>query len=298
MRFKRFALILSLFVFAFSACTVSKQMKQLDTEAQQRYNEASYAEAFDLYGEIISIKTQQGKEVETTVYQNAGIAAWHVGKFTDAINYLEKVKERSSTNAQTYYYIAKAYLKVDNLSREITNLEEFTKIYADKEEITEVNHQLFMAYVRSENWDKAYTQWPLLSSNQQEEVLTIEAYIKVTRQLGYTDKLLPIASKLLKSDSKNVLALEVLAMYYYNLGEDSYQVEMKAYEKNRTNKQYKQLLEALKVINENFKISRDYFERLYKLNPEPKFANYLGNIYTRFDNKSQANYYYRKAKQN
>lgn len=298
MRLKRFALIISLLVFTLSACTISKQLKQLNTQALYQYNEGNYAEASDLYGEIISIKAQQGKEAEANVYQNAGIAALHVDKVSDAINYLEKVKERSSANAQTYYYISKAYLKVDNLSREIINLEEFIRMYPDKEEIADVNGQLFLAYVRSENWDKAYAQWPLLSSKQQQEVLNIEGYIKVTQQLSHSDKVLPLVNQLLQSDSKNILALEVLAVHYYNLAEDSYQSEMKAYEKNRTNRQYKQLLAALKVVNKNFKTSSDYFESLYKLKPDPRFANYLGNIYTRFENKSKANYYYRKAKQN
>jgi hypothetical protein len=81
------------------------------------------------------------------------------------------------------------------------------------------------------------------------------------------------------------------------MAEDSYQKEMRAYEKNKTTRQYRQLLKALEVINANFKTSRDYFERLYKLNPDPRYATFLGNIYTRFDNKKQANYYYRKAKE-
>jgi len=298
MRLKRFALITLLFVFALTACTVSKQLKQLGIQAQYQYKEGNYAEAYSLYDEIISIKTGQGKDAEANVYQNAGIAALHVDRVSDAINYLEKVKERSSANAQTYYYISKAYLKVDNLSREIINLEEFTRMYPDKEEIADVNHQLFMAYVRSENWDKAHTQWTLLSSKQQEEVLTIEGYVKVVQHLGHPNEVLSLAKKLLQSDSKNVLGLEVLAVHYYNLAENSYQSEMKAYEKNRTNRQYKQLLAALKVINKNFKTSSDYFESLYKLKPEPRFANYLGNIYTRFENKSKANYYYSKAEQN
>jgi hypothetical protein len=71
---------------------------------------------------------------------------------------------------------------------------------------------------------------------------------------------------------------------------------MKAYQKNRTNKQYRQLLNALETINADLQRSRDYFERLYKSNPDPRYAQYLGNIYTRFDNKKRADYYYRRAK--
>jgi Flp pilus assembly protein TadD len=62
-------------------------------------------------------------------------------------------------------------------------------------------------------------------------------------------------------------------------------------------KQYRQLNDALKTINADFKRARDYFEKLYRVNPDPRYATYLGNIYTRFSNKQKADYYYGRAKQ-
>ena len=295
---KRFLIAISIFALVFSSCTVSNQLKQLNIEAQQQDDHKSYEDAFSLYNQIITSKQERGKKAEASIYQNAGISAWNIGDEQNAIRYLEEVKEQSAASAATYYYIAKAYLKVDNLSREIINLEEFTEKYPNDKLITEVNSQLFMAYVRSENWQKAFDHWNMLEVEQQNQPNLIEGYIVVNQQMGNSSEVLPLANKLLKADSDNPTALEVLALYYYNLAEDRYQAEMKAYEKNRTNRQYKQLLDALKVINSNFKVSRDYFERLYKQNPDPRFANYLGNIYTRFDNKQKAKYYYGKAKQN
>jgi hypothetical protein len=81
------------------------------------------------------------------------------------------------------------------------------------------------------------------------------------------------------------------------MAEDAYQNEMKDYENNKTNRQYRHLLKALDEINENFRIARDYLERLYEINPTPRHATMLGNIYTRFDNKQRASYYYGRSKE-
>jgi tetratricopeptide (TPR) repeat protein len=82
---------------------------------------------------------------------------------------------------------------------------------------------------------------------------------------------------------------------YFWLAENRYQAEMEAYEKKRTNSQYAKLLEAFKIVTRDFKTSLGYFTRLYKLYPKPEYARYLGNIYTRLDDKEKAKYYYNKA---
>ena len=106
-----------------------------------------------------------------------------------------------------------------------------------------------------------------------------------------------IAHTLIKLDPKNIDALEILGTAYYRMAEDAYQNEMKDYENNKTNRQYRHLLKALDEINENFRIARDYLERLYEINPTPRHATMLGNIYTRFDNKQRASYYYGRSKE-
>jgi hypothetical protein len=88
-----------------------------------------------------------------------------------------------------------------------------------------------------------------------------------------------------------------MAKKYYNIAENRYQAEMKAYENNKTRKQYALLLEALDEITEEFKISLGYFETLYRLNPRPVYANYMGNIYVRFNDQEKADYYLNLAKE-
>ncbi|MFW6352275.1 MAG: hypothetical protein ACOC2E_07790, partial [Bacteroidota bacterium] len=77
--------------------------------------------------------------------------------------------------------------------------------------------------------------------------------------------------------------------------EHRYQKEMKAYEKNRTRKQYKQLLDAFEVLNADFRRSLNYYLKLYEMKPEPRYARFIGNVYLRFDDKKKARYYHEKA---
>jgi hypothetical protein len=296
MKLFRFSLVV-LFSISIFSCSVNKQLKQLNLDAQSAYQAYDFEAAIIAYDEIIKIKTEKNKEVEGNIYQNAGLAAWEVKKTTKTIDYLEKAKQTSAANAKTYSTLAKAYLEIDNLSREINNLEDYVEKYPKGEELTQVHAQLFLAYAKSSNWEKADKLWSSLDIKYHSEVRMLSEYMKVNGGLGKEDKVNKLAYQLLNLDRNNTNALEVLALYYYRTAEERYQNEMKAYEDNRTNRQYKQLLDALEEINTNFRTSRDYLERLYKYNPDPRFAIYLGNIYTRFDNKKQADYYYRIAKE-
>jgi hypothetical protein len=296
MKLFRFSIVI-LFSISIFSCSVNKQLKQLNLDAQSAYQAYDFEAAIIAYDEIIKIKAEKNKEVEGNTYQNAGLAAWEVKKTSKAIDYLEKAKQTSAANAKTYSTLAKAYLEIDNLSREINNLEDYVEKYPKGEELIQVHAQLFLAYAKSSNWGKADKLWSLLDTEYHSEVKMLSEYMKVNIGLGKEDKVNKLAYQLLKLDRNNTDALEVLALYYYRTAEERYQNEMKAYEDNRTNRQYKQLLDALEEINANFRTSRDYLERLYKFNPDPRFAIYLGNIYTRFDNKKQADYYYRMAKE-
>lgn len=282
-----------------SSCTVSKQINELSSQGNTAFETGEYQKAFETYEEIIGLKTSRNKKIEPILYEKAGIAAWEVGETSKAIDYIEKSKQAGVVSSKAIYTLAKAYLKIDNLSREITNLEDYINKYPNGNELKDVQHQLFLAYVKSENWGLADSMWSKISNDDQtnSNARLLEGYLMLCNALKRSENLVPMAKNLLKVEPNNIIALEALAFEYYNLAENSYQSEMKAYQKNRTNKQYRQLLKALEVINSNFQISRDYFESLYKINPTSRYATYLGNIHTRFDNKKQANYYYSKAKQ-
>jgi hypothetical protein len=103
-----------------------------------------------------------------------------------------------------------------------------------------------------------------------------------------------VSEKILKMDRNNTLALEYLGEHYFWKAENRYQEEMKAYEANRTTRQYRQLLAALDEINKEFRLSRDYFMRLWNQNPESRYATYLRNIHLRFGDDERADYFQKR----
>lgn len=295
MNFKRL-FIPALALALATSCTVSKQMSQLKTNATIAFDESDYTSALNAYDSLISLSTSRGKEADGVTYRNAGIAAWEVGQTQKTLDYLEKAKELEAANGLAYFTLAKAYLKVDNLSREIINLSNYVDIYPNGDDIDGVRCQLYLAYVKSENWSLAVDLWNSLHQECQDDQKVLMAYLRMVKQGDESAKIMSTAEKILQNDSDNAEAMEALAIELFNKAEARYQSEMKAYQKNQTMKQYRQLNDALKTINANFKRARDYFEKLYRVNPDPRYATYLGNIYTRFSNKQKADYYYGRAK--
>lgn len=271
-------------------------MQQVLREAKLSFVNGEYQRALNAYNQIIDYNHSKGKQVEAEIYHNAGVSAWEVKDVSKAIEYLEKAKLGLPLNPLTLFTLAKCYRHIDNLSREINNLEEYISDFPSGDNINEVRSQLFMAYITSKNWDLAYAIWKDLGSDIKGSKDFLVGYMIACQKLEYNDQRDKTANQILKIDKNNVDALEVLAEKFFWLAENSYQKEMEAYNKNKTNKQYSQLLKALETINENLRTSRDYFERLYKIDPKPKYATFLGNIYTRFENKEKADFYYRKAK--
>lgn len=296
MHFRKYFVPLAIAI-VISSCMGSKQVSQLKHGANGAFEANDFQTALNNYDSLIMLSNSRGKQLDGSIYRNAGIAAWEVGQTQKTLDYIEKAKERNSADAKAYFVLAKAYLKVDNLSREIINLDTYIDRFPEGNEINQVRCQLYMAYVKSTNWELAKSLWESIDGTCKESIKTQIAYLKMLLQDSNSKQIMATADAILKKEPMNTIALEAIALEFYNMAEVSYQEEMKAYQKSRTNKQYRQLLNALEVINANFQKSRDYFERLYKINPDPRYANYLGNIYTRFENKQKADEYYRKAKQ-
>ena len=66
---------------------------------------------------------------------------------------------------------------------------------------------------------------------------------------------------------------------------------MKAYEKNKTRKQYNVLVKELDLVTADFKKALPYLEKLWKQNPGKEYAGYFANIYARFGDEKKAGYY-------
>ncbi len=281
--------------FLANACSPMRQAAELSQQAEQAYASGNFEEAFGHYERLIDAHRAQNQDIDGLVYQRAGVSAHAVGNTQKAIEYLELSRHTAAANETTFYILAQGYREIDNLSREISNLERYAEHFPDGKEITKVNERLFETLVESLNWQQAYDLWLDLGDEAHLNEGLMTDYLLVTRRLNETNTADDIAEMLLNLNPDNTEALDYLGRKHFNAAVSLYNREMRAYEQNRTNRQYAQLLEAFEIVNTNFRIALNYFLRLYEQDPKSEYASFLANIYERFEDKERARYFRRQA---
>lgn len=287
----------NLYLAAIALFVTSCATSKLIEEGNVAYQAESYETALNKYDQVIESKESVGKKAKAPVYVNAGIAALELEQTDKARKYLESAKGLQYSSPKLYESLAHVYKIIDNLSKEITALETYHKKYPNGESIETINERLLETYVESENWNYAVDLWPSIENQAQTNVNMLANYLIVNKNLENTAKCEELAKKIYEIEPDNIVFLEYYAEKYFWEAENLYTTEMNAYKKHRTNSQYKKLLKALDQVWPNYQKSRDLYLKLYKIDPKPEYAEYLGNIYTRYKDEKKAAYYYKRAKQ-
>lgn len=294
MKYINIALVFSI-LFVFFGCGGSKVLTEKRNYADTSFDAGNYESALVNYEEIIRIYKENGNSDNCPVYTNAGIAAYNTGDYKKAIEYLKLDEYSNFKTGNTFYYLAKSFSKVDNLSLELLALQDYKNSYPNGEYISEVNMDLYNLYVQTDNFEKALELYPIVSAGKQDDISLLTSYFNVQNGLDNTDSCSAIARRMLDVEDDNETALLWFGKKYYRLAEDRYQDEVKAYNANKTNKQYKILLAALEVVTSDFKKSLGYFKKLYSAHPNPDYANYLSHIYNRLSDDNKSDYYKKLA---
>src|SRR6056297_461211 len=270
--------------------------KKLTEEGKAAFQSEDYKASLKAFEQVIESYESKNKKAGGIVYYKAGMAAMELGKQSKAREYLETAEYLEHPAPKLYSTLAKIYKNIDNLSKEIIALEDYHEKFPQGNQIDTIRIRLFETYVESENWKKAVDLWPEIDDKAQNDVELLAGYLKVNENLENKKVGDKLAGQIIKMDADNITALEWYAKKYYHKANELYESHMEAYKNNRTRSQYNKLMKAWKKIWPDFRKSRDYFKKLYKLNPKPEYAEFLGNIYTRMDQKKKAAYWYRKAK--
>ena len=280
-------------ILLIQSCTGGAELTKLSQDGETAYQAENYELALSSWEQIIENK---GKKTKGNVYVGAGKSALELKQDDKARNYLETAKESGYSSPEMYASLAKVYKNIDNLSKEISALETYREKYPQGEEIDNINARLLETYAESENWDLGIDIWPEIEAQAQSNAKLLASYLIINKNLKNNVVCNKLAQQILKLESSNITALEYYAEKYFWKAENMYVSEMKAYKNKRTTKQYNKLLKALEKVWPNFKKSRNYFLKLYKIEAKKEYAKYLGIIYTRYDNKEKAAYYSKKAK--
>lgn len=283
-------------IWLLASCSGEKQFATSIKNGENDFQLGKYNEALTEWEKVIAWYEQHDKQNECPVYAEAADAADHLGQTGKAIEYLTKDVYSNHVNAETYFDLARLYRSVDNLSKELETLETYMDKYPAGDKIEEVRHRLFELYVESENWQKADAIWKQLSADDKADPGLLEGLITVNQKLDHDKACDTIAAELLELDGNNLAGLKWEAKKYFWQAENLYQDELKAYDKNKTNRQYNHLLKALEVVTVDFKTSLKYFKKIYDQEPTPATAKYIGDIYNRLDDKKKADYYYGLSK--
>ncbi len=285
--------MLTVFITAFTFNAYARTSHK--DKAQIAYNQGNYKTALALWNKSISRYERRNKGIKCPYYTKAGLAALKLGKTEEARALLEKAEYSVSVTPSTFIELAKIYRKVNNLSLEIDVLEKYVKKYPAGKAIHPIQERLFTTYVESENWEDALKLWNKLPQPFKDNVTNKANLLKVNAALKNTTDCNKLAAEILKSAPKNIMALDYEAKKYFWLAENRYQAEMKAYNKNKTRRQYVELLKAFKVVTVNFKRSLSYFRKLYPQQSTSANALFLGNIYARLSDPAKSKYYHNLA---
>ncbi|MEJ2594346.1 MAG: hypothetical protein P8100_04310 [bacterium] len=288
--------IITLSVLLMTSCSGGKQLSQNKDRAESAFKSGNYTEALRYYEEVIHAYESGNDATNCPVYARAAEAAGKIGQTEKAIRYLEADRYTRFANADTWFDLSLLYREIDNLSKEIEALEEYLRRYPEADKADLARTRLFDIFMETGNWEYARDQWNVIPESSRES--RIEDCFVFNRALENDHACDTLAIQLLKSDDENQLALEWMAKKLFWEAERLYQDEMKAYNENRTNKQYRQLLKALDRVTADFKTSLGYFKKLYDADPLPEYAKYLGDIYNRLDDPKKAEFYYQKSSGN
>lgn len=272
------------------ACTGGRYLEMTNSGAES-YKNGNFREALETSEQIITELEAKGKPATGDVYALAGMAAYELQEYDKSLNYLEKVNQVEYSDANLYLYLSKNYQRIDNLSKEITALENYLLKYPNGSKAGEVRARLFQTCIESENFELAGDLWEGMDSTSSGDLNNMETWMILNRMQDNEAVCDSMSQRILHQQPDNETALKWSAESHFWKAEDSYQYQMKAYKGNRTRKQYSILLKAFKQVNADFKLSRDYFLKLYEMNPNSEYAMYLGNIFTRLDDEGKAKYY-------
>jgi len=288
---KRWMWGMLILVVLMAGCTAGSQMKKTKVSADQYYQRGDFAQALALWQDELDVCAKKGMVDNCPANTPAAFAYLKLGNDQQAIGLLKRATYTNTAPDSAYLALADIYHREDNLSLEMLSLQDYVSHFPQGKELDMVNSRLFKIYVKSQNWESANDAWASLSPAYQEDREYLHDYFTVNQALKNDEVCDSLAENLLDINGNDLLALSWLGKKYYRLAEDAYQTEMKAYEDNKTRKQYAKLLKALDQITITYQTSLKYFRVLYKLVPEPATANYLSHIYNRLSDKEKAEYY-------
>jgi len=270
---------------------------ELTTSAETALSGKDYKTALTTSEQIIAELERKSREADGQVYAIAGNSAYALEQYDKSQTYLVKAQQQNYAGELMYVNLAGLYRRIDNLSKEITALETYYKLFPEGKEINQVRGRLYQTCLESTNYELADSLWTAFDEISKLDPENLKVHLALGMEQENDSSCDWAAEEILKQDENYEEALMWMAKKYFWKAENRYQAEMEAYNNNKTRKQYNILLKAFKIVTADFKESLNYYTKLYELYPDREYAKYLGNIYARLDDEKMAEYYRDKSRE-
>ena len=255
--------------------------------AEKATSDGNFTQAVEAWKQYFSV--QPISEISGDDYAEAAQTAFKINDVNLAIGWFDQARFKNFADAEMYATLGKIYRSQQNISKELSALEFYASNFT--ENLNEVNRRLFEIYFEIKMFDEAIAVWNKMDANVKNEISNLKTYFKINRDKENSEVCDSLSLVILEKEPANIDALEWNGNKFYRLGENRYQREMEKYNKNKTNKQYKILLNELDLATADFKRALPFFEKLWKIEPGEKYASYFANIYARFGDETKVNYY-------
>jgi hypothetical protein len=292
MRQKGIYFLVLVFAFFWSCKTVkvSDTPASFKEQAIAASSEGNLEVALQNWDKYFSQLSGKGQPIAVGDYVTAANDAVKAENISKSLAWFDAARLEGYDGADMHLALASIFRKQDNLSRELTSLQFLAEKYPEIAGKEGIHARLFEIYMEIDK-DKALGQWNKLDQTTRETEPFLENYFSLNKALDNKSLCDSLSQSLLEINPDNIAALEWNAEKYFWQAENRYQIEMDKYNKKRTHVQYQFLLNELKKISADFVKSRDYFEKLWKINEKSSYAVFLTNIYTRLDNPEKAQFY-------
>ncbi len=255
--------------------------------AENASKNGEFAKAADAWKQYFNVNPLA--ETEGADFAAAATAAFNAGDILQSVNWFDQARYKNYADSEMYLTLAKIYRQQENISKELSALEFHAANF--NRNSGEVNNRLFEIFFEIKMFDKAQEVWVKMNDNSKNEISNLKKYFTLNKSFKNATVCDSLAAVILEIEPENGEALEWFGSKYYWLGENRYQKEMEKYNNNKTNRQYKILLQELDLATADFKKALPYFEKLWKIEPGEKYASYFANIYARFGDESKVNFY-------
>lgn len=288
MKTKQYLILIASVLFVVG-CGSPKVLVNYKTNAEEAVLVGDYEKAVTAWKSYFNQKIESPEEVEGVEYAQAAKAAYNAEMYSQALDWFDQARYKDYADAEMYSMMAEIYDALDNISKELETLEFYVENFNGEQ--VEANKRLFEIYYEIDMNEKALAAWKRIPNDSIQSEGLVEKFFLINKEQENDEVTDSVSQVLLEMNPDHVQALEWNALKFYWQAENHYRREMKKYEQNKTGLQYVLLRKELKQVTANFKKALNYFEELWDINPGKKYAPYMANIHTRFDEPDKSAYY-------